>query len=138
MILHCSYEEIQALTAGAERILADAGDASAVAAPSEAVAGVETLLGQLPSGLSVNTLHDQRTLRLGLALIRQTQLDAMEAAIREHHPAFEDAVTGYFDYAHTVKVLDRLDVIGHEMTAIIELMTGDEVTDEAARSVTFD
>lgn len=138
MILHCSFEEIQALKSGAERILAHADENAAVAAPSEAVAGVEALLEQLTTGIEVTTLAEQRRVRLGVALIRQTQLDQMDDAIREMHPASEEAVTGYFDYAHTVTVLRRLEVIGHEMTAIIEVITGAPVTEESAASVSFE
>jgi hypothetical protein len=137
MILHCSFEEIQALSAGAERVLAQAGSGAAVAAPSEAVAGVESLVERLPTGIEVTTLAEQRKLRLGVALIRQTQLDQMDDAIRALHPAAEDAVTGYFDYAHTVTVLERLEVMGHEMAAIIEVMTGSPVTAESAARVSF-
>jgi hypothetical protein len=138
MILYCSFEEIQALTAGAERVLAHASGGAAVAAPSEAVAGVETLLERLPTGVQVATLAEQRRLRLGVALIRQTQLDQMEDAIRNLHPASEEAVTGYFDFAHTVTVLQRLEVMGHEMSAIIEVMTGGPVTPESAETVSFE
>jgi hypothetical protein len=137
MILYCSFEEIQALTAGAERVLARAGSGAAVAAPSEAVAGVETLLERLPTGVTLPTLAEQRRLRLGMALIRQTQLEQMEDAIRNLHPAAEEAVTGYFDYAHTVAALERLEVMGHEMAAIIEVITGAPVTPESAASVSF-
>ena len=51
MILHCTFEELSAISAGAERVLAEAGSgATVVVAPPEVVADVEALLPRLVGG----------------------------------------------------------------------------------------
>jgi hypothetical protein len=61
----------------------------------------------------------------------------MDGKVLEFHPGHEEAVSLYFDYAHAYSVLSRLDEMGSEMTALIELMTGQLPTEEAARGVHF-
>lgn len=139
MILHCTYEELQALTAGAELVLSGgaSGRGCAVAAPSEAAAQIELLLPRLDGDLSITTLAEQRQVRDVVALICENLRTRLEGEVVEHHPAHEDAVLLYFDYAHVLKVLDRLDRIGGEMSALFELMTGTAPTPETAAAVTF-
>jgi hypothetical protein len=72
-----------------------------------------------------------------VALICENLRTRLEGEVVEHHPAHEDAVLLYFDYAHVLKVLDRLDRIGGEMSALFELMTGTAPTPETAAAVTF-
>jgi hypothetical protein len=48
----------------------------------------------------------------------------LDQTIIEFNPAHEDAVTLYFDYGHSRSVLHRLDVIGAEMEAMVDLITG--------------
>lgn len=140
MILNCNYEELQALATGAELLLdADPiGAAGAVAAPSEAQIQVANLQPRLTGALSIDTLAEQRSVRKAVAAICDRLHSRMDQKVVEHHPAHEEAVALYFDYAHAYGVLTRLDEIGVEMTALIELMTGAPPTDETARSVTFD
>ncbi len=141
MILQCNFEEIRALAAGAELVFAHvpAGERSAVAAPAEAEAAthIEQLLPRLTGDLSIQSLADQQRVRIAVAAICETLHDRLEARVLEHHPAHEEAVANYFDYAHVRTVLHRLDGIGAEMNAMIELMTGAPATAESARTITF-
>lgn len=138
MILQCNFEELRALASGAELLLAGqlrSGQGSIVA-PSEAATEVEQLLPRLTGGLSITTLVEQRTVRKAVAAICEELHDRLEEKVLQYHPAHEEAVSLYFEYAHAFGVLKRLDEMGTEMTAMIELMTG-SVTDEAAAEVTF-
>ena len=139
MILSFNFEELRALETGADLFLAEQSHAfgSPVAAPSEARADVERLRPRLAAAISINTLADQRTLRKAVAAIAGDLHERMEETVLRYHPAHEEAVSLYFDYAHVFGVLTRLDEIGTEMSALIELMTGGPVSDEAARAVTF-
>ncbi len=139
MILQCNFEEIRALAAGAELLSArdSGGESSAVAAPVEAARYVEHLLPRLTGDLSIYTLADQQRVRMAVAAICETLHERLEARVLEYHPAHEEAVANYFDYAHVRTVLHRLDAIGAEMNALIELMTGAPPTAESARMITF-
>jgi hypothetical protein len=139
VILHCNFEELRALSAGAEVVLGAAvgSSDSPVAAPSEAVAQLEMLVPRLTGDLSVATLAEQRQLRGAVALICETLHARMNEQILAYHPAHEEAVLVYFDYAHTRTVLDRVDRMGAEMGAIIELIAGEAATEETARTVSF-
>ncbi len=139
MILQCNFEELRALAAGAEMVSAQerGGENSAVVAPAEATTQIEQLLPRLTGDLSIHTLADQQQVRGAVAAICETLHDRLEARVLEYHPAHEEAVANYFDYAHVRSVLHRLDTIGAEMNAIIELMTGAPATAESARTVTF-
>ncbi len=139
MILDCNFEELQALASGAEMVLSgDAGESGgSVAAPAEAIARVAALQARLGGDLEIETLAEQREARLAVRAICDELQERMDASILEYHPAHEESVALYFDYAHAYKVLDRLEDMGDEMTALIELMTGDEPTPETARRVTF-
>jgi hypothetical protein len=139
VILNCNFEELQALAAGAE-LLIDSGDSGAsgsIAAPAEAIAQVTLLLPRLNSSLLIRTLDEQRWVRKAVAAICLQLHERMDEKVLEYHPAHEEAVSYYFDYAHAFGVLRRLDAMGSEMVAIIELMTGGKPTEEAARRMTF-
>jgi len=139
VILHCSYEELRALAAGAELVLAqeETGGGQAVAAPAGAKAQVELLLPRLTGDLSVTTLAEQRRLREAVALICDSLRRRLEGEVVAHDPAYEEAVNLYFEYGHALRVLDRLDRMGEQMRAMIELMTGHGPTEEAATTITF-
>lgn len=139
MILQCNFEEIRALAAGAELVFAHepTGESSAVAAPAEAATQIEQLLPRLTGDISIHTLADQQQVRAAVAAICGTLHERLEARVLEYHPAHEEAVAYYFDYAHSRTVLHRLDSIGAEMNAMIELMTGAPATAESARAITF-
>jgi hypothetical protein len=139
VILSFNFEELRALEAGAEMFLAEHPHAAGgpVAAPSEALTDVEKLRPRLAGEISVHTLADQRSLRKAVAAIAGELHERMEEMLLRYHPAHEEAVALYFDYAHVFGVLTRLDEMGTEMNAIIELMTGAPASDESARGVTF-
>lgn len=139
MILFCNFEELRAISAGAELLLSDEQGESGggVAAPPEALAQVERLQPRLTASIEIRTLADQQGLRSALSLICETLHSRMESKVLEYHPAHEEAVSLYFDYAHVFAVLGRLESIGTEMNAIIELMTGSPATPEDAATKTF-
>jgi len=125
MILHCNFEELRALASAGEAVVAAAEAASAapVQAPAEGVARVEMLLPRLTGDFSIETLEEQRRVRHAVAVIVDDLKWRMDQKIIEFSPAHEDAVTLYFDYGHSRSVLHRLDTMGAEMTAIVDLIT---------------
>lgn len=139
MILNCNFEELRALAAGAELLLTGDrhGSEGGIVAPSSAVAEVEQLIPRLSGDLSIGTLAEQRTVRKAVAAICDELHERLEEKLIQFYPAHEEAVALYFDYAHAFGVLTRLDEMGAEMTAMIELMTGQAVTQEAAASFAF-
>lgn len=139
MILYCNFEELRALTFGAEMVLSGPGAApeAAVAAPAEAIGLIELLLPRLHGDLSVTTLAEQRQVEKAVAVICEELLARMDEKILAYSPGSEEAVVTYFDYGHARTVLDRVERIGAEMSAIIELISGEAPTEQTARSVTF-
>ena len=108
-----------------------------VAAPPEASAKVALLLPRLNAPLSIQTLAEQRWIRNAVAAICQTLHDRLDDKVLEYHPAHEEAVALYFDYAHAFGVLKRLDEMGVKMAAMIELITGEPPNEETAQAITF-
>jgi hypothetical protein len=138
VILHCTFEELSALNAGAVRVLADPDNAGVVvAAPPQIVADLEALTPRLTGDLSVSTLAEQRSIARAAAYLLSDLKQRMDATIVAEHPASEATVQAYFEYAHVLSFEDRLRRIGDEMAALIELMTGAPPTEETARSVAF-
>jgi hypothetical protein len=138
VILHCNFEELRALASGVELYLTehDSPFQGSVAAPARAVAEVEQLQPRLAHSLSIHTLAEQRVVRKAISAICDDLRDRLDEKVLQYHPAHEEAVALYFDYAHAFGVLNRLDEIGTEMTALIGVMNGG-VSDEAAATVTF-
>jgi hypothetical protein len=138
VILHCTFEELAALSAGAERVLAEAGDASvAVAAPPEVVANLEALGPRLIGDLTINTLAESRSIARAVAYVLSDLKARMDGFILNEHPASERTVQAYFEYAHVLSVEDRLRRIGDQMAALIELMTGAPPDEQSARTFAF-
>ena len=137
MILHCNFEELRALASAGETVVAaaEAASAGAVSAPAEGVARVEMLLPRLTGDFSIDTLDDQRRVRHAVSVIVDDLHTRLDNTIIEYNPAHEDAVTLYFDYGHSRSVLHRLDVIGAEMEAMVDLITGGRP--EQGGSITF-
>jgi hypothetical protein len=126
MILHCNFEELRALASAGETVVsaAEAASAGAVSAPAEGVARVEMLLPRLTGDFSIDTLDDQRRVRHAVSVIVNDLHARLDQTIIDFNPAHEDVVTLYFDYGHSRSVLHRLDVIGAEMEAMVDLITG--------------
>jgi hypothetical protein len=137
MILHCNFEELRALASAGETVVsaAEAASAGAVSAPAEGVAKVEMLLPRLTGDFSIDTLDDQRRVRHAVSVIVDDLHTRLDNTIIEYNPAHEEAVTLYFDYGHSRSVLHRLDVIGAEMEAMVDLITGGRP--ELGGSITF-
>ena len=138
MIVHCNFEELTALKAGARQILDGyAPEPGVVAAPPEEREQVAALLPHLGGDLSIETLAQQRALSGAVAIIVDILRVEMEVTVTTTHPAHEGAVAAYFDFAHAFFVLSRIDELGQEMQALIELVTEGPVTDELAREFVF-
>jgi hypothetical protein len=139
VILNCNFEELRALSSGADlaRQSSVATSDAPVVAPSEALPHIDRLQPRLDGSLSINTLAEQQSVRLAVAAICENLHDRLEAKVLEFHPAHEEAVNLYFDYAHAFAVLSRLDEMGAEMRAMIEVMTGTPASSVAASSITF-
>lgn len=137
MILRCTFEELSALSSGAERVLADAGSQASVAAPPEALADVEALYPRLQGDISIPTLSQQRRVESALEFLLEELRGRMEQTVLDRYVGSDDAVNAYFDFANVLTVHDRVRGMGREMTALIELMTGDAPTPQTARSITF-
>lgn len=123
MILHCNFEELRALSSAIELMATDAGQyGTAVAAPPEGVAKVEQLLPRLTGDVTIETLDDQRRVREAVGILVADLHRRLDDKVLEFHPAHEEAVALYFDYAHGRTVLHRLDRMGAQMEAIIDLI----------------
>jgi len=138
VILYLSFEELAALGSCAERVLlANSVSGHGIAAPPQLVADVEQFSQRLTGDISISSLDDQRTLQLVVKHLLDRSRAAMDEAIILQHAAAESAVAGYFEYAHVLTVSHRLGVIGEEMAAIVQLMTGDDPDSESARRFSF-
>ena len=134
VILHCNFEELQALMSASELIVAERHDlGGGVAAPAEGVEMVEQLLPRLTGDVSIETLDDQRRIESAVSYIVGELHRRLDEKIVESSPGNEDALHLYFDYGHSRTVLSRLSRMGTEMTAIIDLIGGSQ----AAAGITF-
>jgi hypothetical protein len=139
VILQFNYEEIQALRSGARAYLGRIGcaPASPVLAPSETRAHVEALLPRLAGDLSLSTLEELRGVQSAVSAVVEILRVQMESMVLATHAADEDAVSAYFDFAHGLTVSNRVDEMAAEMEAMIELVTGETPSLEAARTFRF-
>src|SRR4051812_35023951 len=102
VILHCNFEELRALMAASELIVADAhGQPGTVVAPPEALVMVEHLLPRLTGDVSIETLEDQRRVHKAVDFICGDLHRRLDDRIIETNPANEDAIALYFDYGHS-------------------------------------
>jgi hypothetical protein len=139
VLLRCNFEEVMALNHGAHAFLSreDEGGGCAVVAPPESRAAVEALLHRLEGDLEVETLADQQGLSTAITAIVNCLRADMETAVLAMHPADEGAVAAYFEFAHALTVQTRIEEVGREMSAMIELVTGHEPTPEMALTFQF-
>jgi hypothetical protein len=135
MILRMSFEEVTALNAATEQLLSSP-DGGGVAAPPEVLAELEV---HLPArgDISIMTLAQQRRLVRGLDFVLEHLKRRMDALIVELYVGADDTVNAYFDYANVLTLRSRVDAIGREMVALIQLMTGSDPTPETEAQVTF-
>ena len=136
MILHCSFEELSALNEAAGRVLAAAGTGG-VAAPPEVIADIEALSTRITGDLSIESLHEARGVIRALRYLIGDGRTRTDAFIVDQGPAGEMAILSYFEYANLLTLLERAIRLGDQMTALIEVMTGQPVTDESARQISF-
>lgn len=138
MILYLSFEELSALRSGIEHVLeADAHAGHGIAAPPQVVADLEQLAPQLTGDLTIATLDQQRRTRAAVAHLLHEARIAMDHYILVQHPAAEPAVAAYFDYAHVLTVLHKLDRMYEEMAALVQIVTGNDPDSETARRFSF-
>jgi hypothetical protein len=136
VILHCNFEELRALTSASELIAAEADDRpGGVIAHAHEVAAVERLAPRLTGDLSIETLDDQRGVQLAVSFICSDLHRRLDLRLVDATPADEEAVATYFDYGHARAVLYRLELMGAEMEAIAELISGGNAA--ASGGVTF-
>ncbi len=138
MILHCTFEELSALDAGARSALAAVEQGAGVVAPPRVVADIEQLIPRLEGDLEIQMLADQQSVERAISKILSQLRDKMDAAVIQQHAAAEEAIVAYFEYANVLTVYDRVRHMGAEMSAMIELMTGAAPTEESAHSITFE
>jgi hypothetical protein len=138
VILHCSYEEMTAVRAGARVALAGGeGHPTAVAAPPSVRPDLDRLTSTLDGDLTLSTLDDQRVLERALQSVVAALRVEMEVAVVASHPAAEPAVSAYFEFAHALSLLERVRTVGAEMAALIEVVTGEPPTEESSRTFVF-
>ena len=138
MIVHCNFEELTALKAGARQVLDGyAPEHGMIAAPPEEREQVAALVPQLGGDFSVTTLAQQRSLLHAVSIIVGMLRIEMESMVTANHPAHEATVSAYFDFAHALSVQARLYEVGLEMEALAELVTDGPVTEEFARDFVF-
>ena len=138
MIVHCNFEELTALKAGADQVLEGyTPEQGLIAAPPEERERVAALMPRLDGDFSVTTLAEQRSLLHAVSIVVEMLRVEMESMVATNHPAHEVAVSAYFDFAHAFSVQTRLYQAGLEMEALVELVTGGPVTDKLARDFAF-
>lgn len=138
MILHCNYEELRALRAGARAVL----DASPESGCGQTLsptgrANVEALLPHLDGDMAFQTLSELQLAASAVETVVACLRVEMDSFVISTHPAHEGAVAAYFDFAHALAVLGRLREAEHEMEAMIEVMTGGPATERSSKEFVF-
>jgi hypothetical protein len=138
VILHCNFEELTALRAAAARVLEGAGPGElSIAAPTESIHAVHALEPWLEGDMELESLVEQRSVQRAMQTLLADVRVRMDREVLAGHAAAEDAVATYFEYAHILTVLDRVQRIGAEMEALIELMTGAPPDEASAATFNF-
>lgn len=138
MILHCNFEEVQALRAGARAVLEpSSGSPCAVAVPGAAREEVGALIPRLDGDMAFQTLAELKGVAAAVDVVVECLRVEMDAVVIATHPADEGAVAAYFDFAHALAVLGRLRAMATEMEAMIEVVTGGPPDETAIREFVF-
>ena len=138
MILHCNYEELQALRSGARSLLGENPESRcAVASLESRRAGVEALVPRLVGDMDFHTLGELRNTSSAIGAIVECLRAEMDALVVATHPAHEYAVAAYFDYAHAYSVLSRLRELDEQMEAMIEVVIGGRPDERVIREFVF-
>jgi hypothetical protein len=138
VILYLSFEELTALSAEAERVLDSSGSRThGIAAPPQFLAEVENFAQMLVGDIAVNSLEQHGSMRRVVDVLLQRARARMDTMVLEQHPAAESAVAAYFDYAHMLAASSRLDHVGSEMKALVDVMTGEDPESDAGRRFSF-
>jgi hypothetical protein len=138
MILYLSFEELAALGSSAEQVLvASAASSHGIAAPPQLLAEVEQFSHRLTGDIALASLEDQRSTQHVVKHLLMLAHARMDEAVVMQHAAAETAVAAYFEYAHILSVHNRLEAMGDEMVAIIQLMTGEDPDSETGRRFSF-
>lgn len=116
---------------------AGASQPCAVLAPPAERAQVEALLPELEGDVSLGTLAEQAEAEAAVRTIVACLRAEMDAAVVATHAADEIAVASYFDFAHALTVLTRLEEMGEHMRALIEVVTGSPPDAVLAASFAF-
>lgn len=110
------------LTPGLDAGLESGGEPEPISSAERAA--VASLFPQLTGDLSFQTLAEQEAMERGVRAVVAHLRQTMESRIVATHPADEPAVAAYFDYAHALSVLHRMELTGREMHALYELVHG--------------
>jgi hypothetical protein len=124
VILNCDFEELRALDRGAELVL-EAREAHSPLlnrASPETLEQVENLRPLLNGSITVADVAEIDNIRAAVRLISRTLERMLHEKVIEFHPAHEEAVGLYFDYAHVLTVEHRVDRMAAEMHAITDLL----------------
>jgi hypothetical protein len=124
VILNCDFEELRALDRGAELVLEarKAGSPLLRLASQETLEQVESLRPLLHGSITVSDLAEIDGIQAAVRLITRTLERMLHEKVIEFHPAHEEAVGLYFDYAHVLTVENRVNRIAAEMHAIADLL----------------
>jgi hypothetical protein len=124
VILNCDFEELRALDRGAELVLEarEARSPLLKLASRDALEQVENLRPLLNGSITVSDLSEIDAIQSAVRLISRTLKGMLEEKVIEFHPAHEEAVGLYFDYAHVLTVEHRADRMAAEMHAIADLL----------------
>jgi hypothetical protein len=137
VILYLNFEELSALGECADHVLA-AGAGHGIAAPPHFIAEVEHFAHIITGDVNIPNIAEQKRMQAVVNNLLGGSRSRLDRIIVEQHAAAEDAIAAYFNYAHVLTVARRIESIGLEMSAIIELMTGETVDSEAGRRFSFE
>jgi hypothetical protein len=138
VILYLNFEELSALGECADHVLAAGGTGHGIAAPPHFIAEVERFAQIISGDVNLKSIAEQKRILAVVNNLLAGSRSRLDRIVIEQHAAAEDAVAAYFTYAHVLTVARRIESIGQEMAAIVELMTGETPDSEAGRRFSFE